>query len=399
VRTPAILFVAALLLAGAAACRARADDGATEPQGAGAGLLGPAVEAPLKIQAVPGGEWKFRTPRDGVPAKGSAYRGAWDDVSSGELPLRGPKGGPVRFQLRAPEIALDLDGDGEYELTSRQEIFTVQATTHDDGSSAPYTFRLRREGAAYFVMRACVAVGEIAKTPVALVDEDNDGRFDGIGKDAIRIGNAPTAQPLGRLVEVKGELYEVKPDQAGSKITYRKWSGPTGTIDLFSGFHGKCKPAYAIVFRDDLFFDAARKGGARVPAGDYELSYAIVGPSKDQFATVEKGRLATLGVRDGGALVLDWGVPGTIDFQVERQGNGVTVSNLEPYGRAGEIYKEWFPGSFKANCEIVEDGTGRRLFYGLVSGGLQRLATTRAYKVRVVNEMIPWLGPFASEWK
>ena len=410
-------FHRALLAAAAAAALAlplvpglRADDQAgTEPRdpssGTGDSSTGgtssePATDVALKMEVAP--EFKFRTPRDGRKGpKESTVRGCWDDVSGGELPIRGVKGGLIKFELRAPVIAIDLDGDGNLESSGKQEIWTVKAA-HADGSTTNYSFKLRRDANFFFVSRACMATGEIAKTPIQIVDENNDGKFNGIGQDAIHIGNAPSAQPLSRIVNVKGDLYEIAVDEGGTKLTYRKWTGPAGTLDLCAGYKGKSKPTLAVVSRGDLYFDCSQKGGSKVPAGDYDFSIGHVGPSRDQFAVIEKGNMTSISVKPDETTTPDWGTPGKIEFLVTKQGNLMNIGkkSVHAFGKGGEAYTEWIPAGFKTNCEIIEEASGKRIFYGIAGDGTsQRLVTTVAWKVRLMNDMVLWLGPFASDWQ
>lgn len=385
----ALLAPAAALLLLPAGPAARAEDEA------------PWSEAPLKLEAAL--EPKFRTPRDGI--KGSTLRGNWREVSDGKLPFRGVKGGPMRFEPHPSVVKADLDGDGTLETQQKQDRYTVKAA-YDDGITATYAFRLRREYEKWFFQTTCLVAGQIDGVKLAFIDYDHDGRYDTIGEDVVRIGGAPGAGFLGRLLPVKDKLYEVEVHPSGTKLRYRPWSDEagTGTLDLHSGFKAAVKPAIAVVKKvgspPGAFFQCAVKGGVPVPAGDYELHYAIAGPTRDQVGLVKKGRMAEISVAAGERVAPEWGCPGTIEFKLKKQGSKVEVEDVEFYGRAGEHFEKFEPRGGATKCEVVDAATRRRIWLGNVEQvNRTRLATDAPYLVRLTNEDIPYLGPFASEWR
>ncbi len=365
----------------------------------------PWTEVALKME--PSVEFKFRTPRDGQDM-GGTVRGNWIDVSNGTTPLKGVKGGAIRFEPRQTNVAVDLDGDGKYEGAVKQDFFTV-ATLHDGGVQGKYAFRLRRDFEKWYFQRACMAVGEIEKTPVTFVDDDNDGRFNGRGRDVVRVGGAAGAGYLGKLLPVKGKLYEVEVDPGGTKLRWRRFEKDhpsPGTIDLFSGYRAKGKPSIAMVRRVDdpeLIFDCAVKGGVPVPPGEYELLEAILGPTRDQMCLATKGRMNAIAVATGQAVTLDWGFPGSFDFDPRKEGNLLTLSGSScvPYGKAGEKYEKFEPVELRVQVEVVDEQTKKRIWYGLAEhcGSGLRVPATGGWLVRVSNDMVPYLGPFVSEWR
>lgn len=389
-------LIAVLIFAGAGPAP-RALLGADDP---------PWTEVALKIE--PSVEFKFRTPRDGQSTAQGTVRGNWIDVTTGVTPLKGVKGGPIKFEPRQANIAVDLDGDGVFEGAVKQDLFTVM-TAHEGGVQAKYVFRLRRDYEQWFFQRACMATGAIDKTPIAFVDDDNDGKFNGRGRDVVRAGNALGAAYLGKLLAVKGKLYEIEVDPGGTKLRYRlfeKDQPAPGSIDLWSGYRGKGKPAIAMVRRIDdpeLIFDCAMKGGSPVPPGEYELLEAIMGPTRDQMCLATKGRMNNIQIAPGQAVTVDWGFPGTFDFSCTKSGNLLTIApgTCEPYGKAGEKYEKFEPVGLHIQVEVVDEQTKKRVWFGPVdhcSKGL-RVPTAGGWLVRIQNDMVPYLGPFISEWR
>lgn len=367
----------------------------------------PWTDATLKIE--PSVEFKFRTPRDGMsPKSGSTVRGNWLDVSGGKLPLQGVKGGPIKFEPRQNLVAIDLDGDGQLETSAKQDVFTVKAA-YEGGTTGMYVFRLRRDYEKWFFQRACMAVGEIEKTPVAFVDDDNDGKFNGRGRDVVRVGGAVGAGYLGKLLPVKGKLYELEVDPSGTKLRYRPFGAPgqasPGTLDLFSGYKAKGKPAIAVVRRTDdelMLFDCAAKGGVPVPPGEYELVEAVMGPTRDQMALVTKGRMNPIVVKPGETTTVEWGCPGTFDFTATKAGNllTVTLDSVKIYGKAGELYDKLEPVGMRIQVEVVDEATKKRVWFGPIDhcSGL-RVPAQAGWLFRLLDDNVPYLGPFQSEWR
>jgi hypothetical protein len=358
------------------------------------------TEVPLKMEASI--EFKFRTPQDGI-GHGGTLRGDWTDVTSGTLPLTGVKGGAIKFEPRPPMVALDLDGDGTFETVDKREVYAVKVKQGD--VVAPYTFRLRREYERWWFQRACMAVGEIDKTPLAFIDEDNCGRFNTVGHDVVRVGNAVGASALGKLVSVKGKLYEIRVDAAGTKLGFRPYEPKDGVgkLDLFSRYTAKSKPQMAVVQKvgeEDVYFDCAVKGGLAVPAGKYVLHEAIMGPSRDQVAVVVQGKMDPIEVKAGGTTTVDWGFPGTFDFTLEKNGNQIQLSGPVAYGKGGEKYEKLEPVSMSIGCEVVEEKTSKRIWFGPYQHmANHRLDTQVPWVVRLSCDNIAYLGPFQSEWR
>ncbi len=329
----------------------------------------------VELEIEPAAELKFRTPND-LAKVSKTNEGNWLRVTDGTLPIRGAKGSAIRFEPQATSILIDLDGDGKLETPVRQELLTTVAL-RADGSKGPYTFKLRRDGDDYYFTRACVARGKVDGVTVALLDENLNGTFNDVGADAIRIGaNAPAAQYVSTIVNVKNRLYWLKADEAGTKMWLKPYEGPVATVVLASKYEAKSRPLYAVLRWGDIYIDAAaaQKGGAAVavPAGgEYALFDGHVGPTAYQCAKIRPGNMAPLPVAAGAALAPRWGMPGVIDFDVTKNGNRLTIlmSSIRIYGQSGEQYVHFEPKTFTPNVQVVDAATGEELYFGSMGVG------------------------------
>jgi hypothetical protein len=311
----------------------------------------------------------FRTPRDSIKASATNV-GAWVDVSNGALPLTGVKGGPVRFQLVGGKNMLDADGDGSYETAVQSELTSVRAR-QPDGSEAPYWFRLRRDDKRYLFNRAFLAGAKIDGTPVAFLDEDNDGALGEPLEDAVRIGGAPVAQYASDVLNIQGKLFCVRTSRSGTKLWYKPFEGPTGKVDVRSKYEGKSKPLFVMLRQGDVIVDAAAQKETLVPAGSWTVHEGLVGPGMAQSARIRGGGMAPIDVKAEGTTTVAWGMPGKIDFSVTKNGNQLVISggSIKIYGKAGEEYQDFRPRKFTPNVRAVEDKSGRDVYGGNMGAG------------------------------
>lgn len=323
----------------------------------------------IDLKIVPETDWKFRTPNDTLTvAKGDGVTGNWRNVTGGELPLMGLRGAKLRFEPRTGAIFLDTDGDGSLETPVKQELLAVRAK-RPDGSEGPFYFKLRRGDKSYYYTRACMAVGKWNGTQIAFIDEDNNGCFGDPSTDAIRIGGALTAINQSSIVNLGNVLYHVRVDQAGTRAWFKTYEGPTGKLDLATKYRAASKLLYAMVSQGECIFDAAEKDTV-VPIGEWTMFDGLVGPSIYQSAKIKQGNMAPVVVKEGETIVIEWGMPGKIDFSCEKKGTQLTIrtSSIRIYGKAGEEYVNFQPKKFTPNVQAaLMDGT--EVYYGNMGFG------------------------------
>jgi hypothetical protein len=249
-----------------------------------------------------------------------------------------------------------------------------------DGSEGPFYFRLKRDddvvagGLAhpvrqYLYMRACMALGKVDGTDVAFIDESNNGSYGDALEDAVRIGAAPAAQAMSDLLVVKGKVYFVRVNQAGTKAWVKPYDGPTGTVDLVSKYKGKSKPLFVMLQQGEVVVDASKV--STLPIGSWTLYEGLIGPTPAQCSKIHAGKMKPIEVRPGEAATLAWGMPGVIEFAATKNGNQLAISTgtIEIYGQGGERYEDFRPKSFTPTVLAVEEGSKRQVYQGNMGFG------------------------------
>ena len=274
---------------------------------------------------------------------------------SGGIPIAHAGGGSFAAGLDGTFLRLDADGDGELDRTlepatddfgTRTARVTLRGNA-PDGAPFRYAVRLRDTGKGWQWATACAMVGKIGDTPVTLIDQNQNGRYDDYGKDAMIVGRRNAATFLSRVVSVGGELLAIDVSLRGDAITARPYAGETGTLDMTAGCSTNARLMSAIVRSADgsMSFDLGDvDGGLAVPAGDYEIHSGRIGLGRS-VVRVRRGKAAPLAVGTGETVTFDWGGPVTSEFDYMRQGDRVVFSPnaIWYYGAAGEEYHDWYP--------------------------------------------------------
>lgn len=326
------------------------------------------AEVELKIVPVEK-DFGFRTPRDSVRV-GATQTGAWVDVTSGTLPLEGLKGGSLKFQPLNGRNMLDADGDGSYETPLEKELVAVR-TKRPDGTDGVHYFRLRRDDKAYFLNRACMAVGKLEDgTPIAFIDENNNGLYGDPSADAMRLGGAPVAQYTSEVINVKNKLFYLRVNQSGTRAWTKPYDGPTGIVDLATGFKGKSKPLFVMIQQGEIIIDAAAKDTV-VPTGTWSVFEGLVGTGVAQCAKIRAGRMNPIEVQKDKPVSVAWGMPGAIDFSVTKNGNQIVIStsSIRILGSAGEEYVDFRPKKFTPRVHAVDERSKQTVYDANMGAG------------------------------
>lgn len=251
--------------------------------------------------------------------------------------------------LEGDRLRVDLDGDGTCEaLVEGETGFVTLARTAADGRSLAYSVRLKREpGAAWTYSCGSAMVGRVDDVSIQVFDQNLNGRFDDYGVDAMIVGKSTVASYLSKVVAIGDRLLSVSVAADGSTLDVAPYDGPTGTLDLRTGFSCKAKLDAAIVRSVDgaHSFDVSRaKAGMKVPAGEYRLESGrlVLGESR---ATVRAGHSKPMVVAPNATLEVAWGGPVTAEFAAQRDGDqiGFTPWDIWYYGRLGEEYVDFMP--------------------------------------------------------
>jgi hypothetical protein len=288
-------------------------------------------------------------------------------VSDGiRLPHAG--GETLAVRLEGTVLWVDRDGDGECEAKieplEKGKTALLVCRIPEGESAKHYAVRLSSDGQWTYSASGAM-VGQIEGTPIQLIDQNNNGRFNDLGEDAMIVGRSKSACFLSEVVNVDGKLFTVDVDPEGSSINCTPYTGPTGILDLGSEHQSKARMRSIVVANEDgkVSFEVSRiKEGLRVPAGNYFVhsGRVMLGKSKADLRT---GRSELIEVTEGGRMTLAWGGPVKAEFDYQRSGGQVTIGprDIWYYGRSGEEYSNFMPLGSSPNFEIKDRQTGEVL--------------------------------------
>lgn len=259
-------------------------------------------------------------------------------------------------------ISVDTDGDGTPDTTIAGKevdgVRTAYATLtgiSPAGNPIKYSARLIDQGQGWQYAPGSAAVGKIGDTRVRVIDQNNNGRYDDYGADAMVVGRGSFASFLSRVISIDDTLYEIEVAPDGTSLDYQPFAGKSGTLDVVSGCDSNAKVLAAVLRTPDgqVSFDlAASATPTRVPVGNYVMSYGRLGLGTG-FVEVLPGKSNWIRVADGETTRFEWGGPVKAEFQYARQGDQVAFSpeHVWYYGAAGEQYTSFTP--FGASPQFI----------------------------------------------
>lgn len=289
---------------------------------------------------------------------------------SGELP------GGFAVELDGIKLLVDADGDGTLERSVEGKLDDSGVRTAvlvcRRGEGRPVGFRLRDKGDGWRHAPAGAAIGKLGETRLQLIDQDNDGRFDGYGSDAMIVGTGARAQFLSDVVSVGGALYSIDVAADGSFLEYASFQGESGVLDLTSDMEAEAKLLTAVVKSADgrRSFDlASAPNGLVIPAGEYNIHSGKFGLGK-AIVQVDPAATAPLIVTAEGACTLNWGGPVRAEFAYQRQGDEIAFhpDAVWYYGAAGEQYVGWQPIGKSPEFTVRSEATGAELARAVFAG-------------------------------
>lgn len=266
----------------------------------------------------------------------------------GQIAIATANGSGFPTELDGATLMVDSTGDGKFNDKARgQGGFVILRGETTDGDSFAYAVRLKNSGGWSYSTGGAM-IGKVNGVRIMLIDQNNNGRYDDFGQDAMVVGKGSTASFLSRRVNVKGELFDITVNSLGSAIEMTPYNGEIGRLNLVKGYQSKGgKITSAVVLSEDgetSFNLAGLKKGLTVPAGSYKLAYGTI-KKGTETVHVKAGRMQSLVVAPQKEFDLSWGGPINAEFEYARTGNEVKVSpqKLWFYGRSGEEYYDWFP--------------------------------------------------------
>jgi hypothetical protein len=266
----------------------------------------------------------------------------------------------IQGALKQNTVWVDVNGDGKPDAKELSLIapdgetgfFTCQAS-YNDGTEGPYIFKFQATGEAgkFRLLRGMAKQAEFSldkdkkdkKHTILLLDDDGNGCFNDIGRDAIFVDDQP-ANLLGRKILLGGKLFELLVHAGGQMAEIRPLGRvPTGTVNLFRAF---TIPQKADNFRlvtvivagtDASFsFDFAHRV-QELPVGAYDIVFGLL-ERATETVWIRNGLKTSFNVEANKEAAPVWGGPVTANIQVENDGQTITVSKPVYTGVAGETY-------------------------------------------------------------
>jgi len=320
----------------------------------------PAVETTsrsVELSFKPYLDWDYLLPREqfATVAEGIAFPHAGGDV--------------LAARLEGTALWLDRDGDGECDskvepLERGQTALMVFRPRDARGEECTYAVRLRSDGQWSYSASGAM-VGELGGTRIALIDQNNNGRFADFGQDALVVGRGRAAGFLSRVIDVDGELYSIEVTDDGRHVEATPFEGETGVLDLGSELESKARMRAVVVKSTDgeLSFELSQaKEGLRVPAGKYTIHSGTVALGKGR-ALLAPGRSRPITVTAGETTTLEWGGPLEAELRYARRGEELRIApeDIRYFGRAGEEYKSFQPLGCSPTFTIKDADTGEVL--------------------------------------
>ncbi|MEM7264099.1 MAG: hypothetical protein AAF488_19085 [Planctomycetota bacterium] len=274
-------------------------------------------------------------------------------------------------QLEGTALAVDTDGDGKTDVRADGESALV--TLRGKTGGAPFTYAVRLDSKRGWRFAAAGAmVGKVGDTKIQLIDQNNNGRYNDYGEDAMIVGRGRAASFLSKTIRLDGALHSITVAADGSKVEYAPFEGDAGRLDLRSKLDTRAKLASVVVRSADgsHSFELSRADGAvEVPAGRYQLHSGRLGLGQTTV-TMQTGRAKPFEVEANGSTAVAWGGPIRVEFDYNRSGNSVQFSPdaVWYYGQSGEEYVNWSPPGKSPEFVIKDKNEDRELVIARFGG-------------------------------
>jgi len=261
-------------------------------------------------------------------------------------------------------LAVDTNADGRPDVKAKgTKAFMTLKGKNDLGREFAYSVRLVNEGGWKFAASG-VMIGRVKGVEVRLIDQDNNGRYNDFGVDAMVVGNGDAAAFLSKVVNLDGTLYSLDVSADGAEVSVAKYEGESGTLNL-SAYETQGDLASAVVssMDDSMSFNLANaKNGVRVPTGDYKVVHGTV-TAGSESAVIRAGKMKNLSVKSGEATTLAWGGPLRAEVTWTHQNGTLTIApeNLAYFGKAGEQYSNWKPDGQTPTFIVKDAKTGKEI--------------------------------------
>ena len=272
------------------------------------------------------------------------------------FPIKGGVGFPVETDRSA--IVVDTNGDGRPETKVKGIGDDIRLTgVSEDGEKVTYFIRVRNEGGVWKFAPNGMVSGRAHGTPITIIDQDNDGRYDGYGTDAMVVGKSQAASFLSKVVNLEGKLFNFRVNPEGTEMTCSPYEGEVGVLDLAGQFrsYGSLHAAIVSDSGGEISFNVAPyKKGLSVPVGDYKFTAGFASKGSET-AEIRAGKMLPVRVRAGEEASVSWGAPVSIEFDYNISGDKITVPpNIKFYGAAGEEYVRFQPDAKSPKILVID---------------------------------------------
>jgi hypothetical protein len=165
-------------------------------------------------------------------------------------------------EIQGTALAIDTNADGKVDSWAKGTAgyATLKGRT-TEGTPLRYAVRLRNAGGWHYASSG-VMEGRVRGTVIRLIDQNNNGRYNDYGQDAMIVGKGSTASFLSRIINLAGSLYQVEVSEDGSTATTTPFVGESGTINLRGQFQskgGKLVSAIIANSKGDVSFDVSSR--------------------------------------------------------------------------------------------------------------------------------------------
>lgn len=268
-------------------------------------------------------------------------------------------------------LAVDTDGNGKFDQEVKgQGGFLTLSGRDAAGEKMQYSVRIRAGDKGWEYSCSGMMRGKVRGVTVSIVDQNNNGRWNDVGEDAMFLGKAEAASFLSQVVNLDGELYEMEVSADGRAVVTQPYSGPRATLNLAASFDAEGELVTAVMRSSDRQYSfefAGEKNGLAVPAGSYVLEHAF-GRKGAETVRGRAGRMKAVFLEEGENMVLPWGGPVTCEFTyAANSADEITVQIPTFYGAAGEEWYEFQPDAKSPKIHVLDE-KGKEVWSGQFGG-------------------------------
>jgi len=264
----------------------------------------------------------------------------------------------ANFKANIDGTALLIDADGDGSLETRVEGDKGFVVLEKNGRR--YGVRLKASPKWTFEAGS-VVMGKIGSTKIRIIDQNHNGRFDDIGKDAMVIGNGRAASFLSETVTIDGALHTIKVAKDGTKLSFAPFAGDVGKLSLHAVTNGKVMAA-VLNSKDGRHSVHLSKQDAEVsvPTGEYVLHSGVLSLSGSRVK-MQQGRSKSIQVASDAEVKLSWGGPAKAEFAYADQGDELVFdpNRIWFYGAVNEEYRDWNPVGKSPLIVVTDKATGK----------------------------------------